>query len=150
SDGRKPDHRTPCRRKPEPYRCNEIDDGEKNRRRLPGDRLIFKGYGFSESNPADACPVIEALEHRDGGHCPQKKNKPPRPTSDRAVTLVLMNRLKRSNIFVSCGPVHGNTSSALPSGAKWRSTSASPTSASAAGCQRGSLSLSTITARTPS
>ena len=40
--------------------------------------------------------------------------------------------------------------SSSSSAAKCRSTSASVTSASVAGRQRGSLSLSTITARTPS
>src|SRR5512134_2989845 len=97
--------------------------------------MVFKRQGFPESYPADLRPVIEPLEHGDGGHCPQKKNKPPRPTSNRAIALVLMNRLKSSNVFVSGRVVHGNTNSASPSDAKWRSTSASPTSASSAGCQ---------------
>src|SRR5512139_3803246 len=112
--------------------------------------MVFKGQCLPESYPADLRPVIEALEHRHGGHRPQKKNKPPRPTPDRAIALVLMNRLKSSNVFVGDRLAHGNTNSAFPSGAKWRSTSASTTLPSSAGCQRGSLSLSTITARTPS
>src|SRR6188472_312925 len=103
--------------------------------------MIFKRQRFPESYPADLRPMIEALKHRDGGHCSQKKNESPRPAPDRAITLMLMNGLESSNVFVSGRTVHGNTNSTSPSGAKWRSTSASSTLTSVAGRQRGVLSL---------
>src|SRR4029078_11177327 len=112
--------------------------------------MIFKGLCLPESYPADLRPVIEPLEHGDSGHSPQKKNKPPRPISDRAIAIVLMKRLKSSNVFVGGRLVHGNTNSASPSGAKGRSSAASPPSPRSAARHAGSLSLSTITARTPS
>src|SRR5215475_15576073 len=106
---------------------------------------------LTKPNSAHLCPMIETLHHRYCGHCPQEKYEPPCPTSDRTITLVFAHRLQRAQIVRGdIWSIHGSTSSEEPSGAKWRSTSASPTSGSVAGRQRGLPSLSTITARTPS
>src|SRR5262245_2181767 len=112
--------------------------------------MIFEGLRFAKADADHLGPMVEALDHRDRRYCSQKQHQPPGPTTAGTIAFVLLHRLQRAQIL-GCGrSVHGNTSSSAPSGAKWRSTSASLTSGSVAGRHRGLLSLSTITARTPS
>src|SRR6185312_4664652 len=95
-------------------------------------------------------PMIKAFRHRQHGHQAQENNEAAGPASGDRFAFALLHRLEAGGLIVVHRVGHGKASSPAPSGAKWRSTSASLTPASAAGFQRGLLSLSTITARTPS
>src|SRR5207237_10445658 len=113
--------------------------------------MVLERLCLSKANAAHLSPMIETLDHRYCRHDPQKQHQPPRPEADRSIGLVFAHRLETAQVVGGGrGSVHDSANSEGPSGAKWRSTSASPTSASVAGRQRGLLSLSTITARTPS
>ena len=72
--------------------------------------------------------MIEALEHRHAGHHAQEQHQPPRPAADALLALVLVHRLEALQIVAGERLAHGSTNSSAPSGAKWRSTSASLTS----------------------
>ena len=133
-----------------PDRGDQIDHREEYRSGLPGDGTILERVARIDADAADARPMVEALEHRHAGHHAQEQHQPSRPAADGLFTLPLVHRLEALQIVLGERLVHGSSNSSAPSGAKWRSTSAALTSASVAGCQRGALSLSIITARTPS
>src|SRR5262245_16163092 len=113
-----PDHRSPGRGKPEADRGDEVDDRKEDRRSLPRDRMVLERYRLAKSDADNLPPMIEALDHRYHRHHAEKQHQPPRPQASRMISLVLAYRLERANIVGSGGPVHGNTSSDAPSGAK--------------------------------
>src|SRR5664279_346796 len=112
--------------------------------------MILEHVAGIDTNAAHARPMMEALEHRHAGHHAQEQHQPARPAADAALALALVHRLEALHVFPGERLAHGRTNSSAHSVAKCRSTSAGLTSASVAGRQRGLLSLSTITARTPS
>src|SRR5882724_3665133 len=165
---RKPDHGTPGGREPEPDGGDKINHRKEDRRRLIGRRVVSKASRRRGIDAAYNGPVIEPLDHRQARHGAQKHDKAPSPavevTADLRLGTHRLNRLKRlllpdrarvahvgsSSGGSSSGRSSSGRSSSRATGAKWRSTSASLTAASADGRQFGAWSLSMITALIPS
>src|SRR6266545_2161201 len=98
---------------------------------------------------ADHGPVVKALHQRQACHGAQEQDQAPRPFVLSHVLVAGMHRLERLLLAAQAWIGHVRSSSGV-TGAKWRSTSASPTAASDGGCQCGVSSLSMITDRIPS
>src|SRR4029434_3595469 len=93
--------------------------------------MIFEGQRLAKADADHLRPMVEALDHRNRRHRSQKQHQSPGPKAAETIAFVLLHRLQRAQI-VGCGrPVHGNTSSLAPSGAKWRAASASVSSGTA-------------------
>src|SRR5882724_1653227 len=155
---REPDDGTPGGREPESDGSDKIDHRKEDRRRLIGRRVVSKASRRRGTDAAHHDPVIESLDHRQARHGAQKHDKAPCPavevTADLRLGTHRLNRLERLLLPDRARVAHGGSSSGRSSsratGAKWRSTSASLTAASADGRQLGAWSLSMITALIPS
>ena len=112
---------------------------------------VMRHVGLGEAL-AQVSTEPTALIHRDGrdGHPIAVTPGPQWYRDTFGAPFVGLHRLKRTNGMDDHRIAHGRSSSSPASGEKCCSTSARVTSVSVAGRQFGALSLSTITARTPS
>ena len=73
--GGEPHHRAPGRGKPQPDPGDEIDDGEKHRRRTPGDGVLLEAAARRRADAAQGGPMIEPLHQRDRRHEAQEQHQ---------------------------------------------------------------------------